>query len=248
MSKSLILAIEQIAEAQNNKYITHNDAIDALEAASNAIFTNAAAGAGPINLTENQATRNHVFKVSGGSANFNLVFPATINSVNAKRVFSVYNADTTYSVTVKASSGTGSTVIVKPGETALVYQSFEDMTPLARGIVTGVPYDIGAFIPDEPEDGGEVAKFVATRAIAFPDDFAGSVGHCATNPTSTAAFTIALNGSTIGSMSISTGGVFTFATTGGAVSMAAGDRLSFIAPSPQDATLTDVAFTLKGTR
>jgi hypothetical protein len=43
--------------------------------------------------------------------------------------------------------------------------------------------------------------------------------------------------------------VFTFMTTGGASqSFAPGDRLTITAPSPQDATLSDVAITLAGTR
>jgi len=248
MSKSPILAIEQIGENQNNKYLTHNDAIDILEAATNDVFVNAAVGAGPVTLTEAQATQYRLYKVSGGSAAFNLVFPATINAVNAKREFSVHNADTTYAVTVKASTGSGSTVVVAPGETAIVYQSYQDMYPLARGVIAGLPYDVGAFIPDKPENGGEVCKFIAVRDVSFPDDFAGSVGHCTTNPTATAAFTIAKNGVSIGSMSISTSGVFTFATTGGATSLVAGDRITITAPSPQDTTLADVAFTFKGTR
>jgi hypothetical protein len=248
MSASPILAIEEIAENQNNKYLTHNDAIAHLEATTNDIFTNASVGAGPVNLTESQATRYRVYVVSGGSAAFNLVFPATINGNNAKREFSVHNADTTYSVTVKPSTGTGATVVIGPGETALIYQSYQDMYALSRGVIAGSPYDVGAFIPDKPEDGGEVCKFVAVRSVAFADDFAGAKGRCSVNPTSSAVFTISKNGAGIGSMTINTSGVFSFATTGGAVSLVAGDYITLTAPTPQDATLADVAFTFKGTR
>lgn len=248
MTKSLILAIEEIGENQNNKYITHNDAVEALEASGNDIFTNAAVGAGPVTLSETQATRYFVYKVSGGSAAFDITFPATINSNNAKRVFSVYNADTTYVATVKASTGTGPTIAVAPGETAHILQSYQDMILLGKSTAVGQPYDVGAFIPDKPEDGGEVFKFIAVRPCTFADDFAGSKGHVSANPTATANFDIKKNGSSIGTLSVSTGGVVTFSTTGTTTSLVAADRLTLVAPTPQDATLTDLAFTFLGTR
>lgn len=248
MAKSTILAINQIAENQNNKYLTHNDAINALEASTNDIYVNAAVGAGPVALTEAQSTAYHVYRVSGGSAAFDVDFQATINGNNAKRVFAVHNADTTYAATVEASTGSGAVVVVQPGSTAIIYQSYQDMYALASNVISGLPYDVGAFIPEQPADGVEVFKFVATRPVSFPDDFAGSVGHCGVVPTSTAVFTITKNGATIGTISINTSGVLTFVTTGGGTDLVAGDRLAMSSPSPQDATLADVAFTFKGTR
>jgi hypothetical protein len=240
---SPILAIPEIAENQNNKYITHNNAIAWLEGAMNDILVKNAIGAGPVNLSEAEATKYFIYRLSGASAAFNLVFPAQINANNAKRVFAVRNEDSADSATVKASTGTGATVVLAPGETAIIFQSYEDMYSL--GVVNS--YDLAFYGSGKPGDGAEWGKYVATRAFKLFDQFAGSVGHCRVNPTATAAFDVQKNGSSIGSVSISTGGTFTFTTTGSALeSFAAGDRLTLVAPSPQDATLEDVSISFLG--
>lgn len=249
MSTSLILGVTEIGESQNNKYVTINNAIAALEQAHNKSVLNSAAGAGPVAWTEAQATRNYVFRVSGGSANFNVTFPSQINSVNAVRVFAVINEDSTYTATIKASSGTGADVDLLPGESGTFFQTFEDIYLISKGqSASSPPYDVGLYIPGQPGDGAEVFKFVAVRGVEWPDDFAGSYGHVGTNPASSAVFTIKKNGSTVGSISINTSGVFTFATTGAATSLVAGDRLTIEAPTPQDANLADVGFNLAGAR
>lgn len=85
--------------------------------------------------------------------------------------------------------------------------------------------------------------------VAFAANFAGSTGKCGTNPTASAVYTIQKNGTTVGTITISTSGTFTFATTGGTtVTCAASDELSIIAPATPDATLADVRFTVVGTR
>jgi len=114
---------------------------------------------------------------------------------------------------------------------------------------TAAPYDVAGGLPGMPGAGATVLIFTAVRAVAFPGNFSGSSGSVGTNPTSTAAYDVKKNGSSIGTISISTGGAFTFTTTSGtAKSLAAGDRLTVIAPGSQDATLADVSFTLAGTR
>jgi hypothetical protein len=92
--------------------------------------------------------------------------------------------------------------------------------------------------------------YLATMAhtINFAANFSGSYGTVGTNPTATAVFTVLNGATTIGTISISTSGVFTFATTSGTSKTAvAGDRLKITAPGTADATLADVAFTLAGT-
>ncbi len=115
--------------------------------------------------------------------------------------------------------------------------------------IVAAPYDIVCSLVGNPGASATVLIFTAVRAVNFPANLGGSYGTVGTNPTSTAAYDIKKNGSTIGAVSISTGGAFTFTTTSGAAkSLAAGDRLTIIAPSSQDATLSDVGFTLAGTR
>jgi hypothetical protein len=249
MSKSAILAINQIAETQNNKYLTHNDAVDILEESTNALFENAAVGAGPVTLTEVQATQYQVYKVSGGSAAFDLVFPSTINAVNAVRHATIWKADTTWAVTVKMSTGAGTTVTLTPGQSAVIQIDYEDVVAMFTGDTAQPPYDVGLYIPGTPGDGAEVFKFVAVRGVEWADDWAGSYGHIGVNPSDGAnVFTIKKNGSSVGSISISTGGVFTFATTGAETSLVAGDRLTIENQGTADSTAADIGFNLKGYR
>jgi len=110
-------------------------------------------------------------------------------------------------------------------------------------------YDLVSSFVGNPGDGATVMILTFTRSVTFAANFSGSQGTVGTNPTATATYTVNKNGSSVGTIQISTAGAFTFATSGGAaVSFAAGDRLTITAPSPQDATLADVGITLAGTR
>jgi len=137
-----------------------------------------------------------------------------------------------------ASSGGGSSL-------SLCRWSGSAWVPVAASTI----YDLVCSLVGKPGNGATVMIFTATRAVTFGANFSGSYGSVGANPAATAAYDIKKNGSTIGAVSISTGGVFTFTTTSGtAKSLAAGDRLTIAAPSPQDSTLTDVGFTLAGSR
>lgn len=250
MSATPILNINEVGEAQNNKYLTINNAINALAGATNDIFTEAAAGAGPVNLTDNEATRYFAYHFSGGSGAFNVVFPSVINTNNVKRIFNVVNDDATYSITVKASTGAGTTVVLAPGESAIIEQNYQDMTLLASGVTAVVvkPYDIAVFIPGLTTNAQLVARIVVLRAFEFADDFAGSDAVVGTNPTATATFTIKKNGSSVGTLDISTAGAPTFTTTGTTVSFVAGDTLEIESQATADATMADISISLFGER
>lgn len=247
MAESPILAIPQIEENQDNKHITANTAIALLEAAEEDQYVNAAVGAGADTLSEAEASQYILYKLSGLTGNQNLVFPDTINGQNVKRKFIVWNADATDTLTVKGTAA-GTTVAVPPGGVVWIAQTTADMKALTPLYTGTTPYDIGVFLPGQPDDGATVWAFKATRAFTMADDFAGSVYDNASNPASTAVFNVNLNGSGIGTISVNTSGVATFSTTGGAVSIAVGDVLELIAPSPQDGTLSDIAITFLGSR
>ncbi len=110
-------------------------------------------------------------------------------------------------------------------------------------------YDVAFYRATAPDVAGETQQvIVVARDIQFPADFAGSVGYVDTNPAATYTMSIKKNGVEIGTVSISTGGTFTFATasSGAAQTMNAGDRLEFVAPSgsPLEATIAGISFTL----
>lgn len=250
MATSNILNITQIAESQSNKYITHNDAIDALEQSSNSIHVNAAVGGGPEAITEAEAVRNGIFELSGGDNAFDMEMPATINAVNAKRFFSVNNLDTTYIITVKASSGSGATATLQPGERGIFYQDFEDVYLLAAPTsLVGPAYDIAFYFAGVPDGAAEMFKLTAARAFELPDEFVGSVGDSGVNPTVGTVLTVLKNGGSIGTITIATGGAFTFATAGSAAeTFAIGDEISVDNQATSDATTADINVTFKGTR
>lgn len=242
------LNITEIEQNQNNRYITHNNAIEALAAASNAKLAKTTVGSDPVNLTDDECTRYVLYVAeTGATGDFDFVFVGEIGVNDADRLF-VFRNETDHTATVK-SDGAGATVPVPPNSSCLIHQFHDDMVKLAESTgATSAPYDVGLFLPGQPDDNVECFVFTAVREVDFDDDFAGSTGFCGTNPASTAAFDILKNGSSIGSISISTTGVFTFSTTGGAVNLTVGDRLSLTTPSPQDASLSNVSIVFKGTR
>lgn len=248
MSVTQHLNITEVQQNQNNRYITINNGFEAVAAATNAKLSKVVSGVTPVTLNLTECTR-YVYYVaeSGASGPFDFIFLGEFDVNNAERLFVFKNA-TAYTATVKT-DGVGTTVAVPAGTTCLIHQAHDDMVKLTElADVVEHPYDVGLFLPGQPADNVTAFVFTAVRSITFPDDFAGSVGTCGTNPTSVAAFDVLKNGASVGSISISTAGVFTFATTGASLSLAAGDRLSLNTPTPQDATLANVSIVFKGTR
>jgi hypothetical protein len=110
-------------------------------------------------------------------------------------------------------------------------------------------YDVVVSFLAKPDAAGVISLVTYPRLVTFAANFAGSVGTVRANPTATATYTVKKNGTAIGTIVVSTAGVVTFTTSGGAAqAFAAGDRMTVEAPSPQDGTLADAAFTLAGTK
>jgi hypothetical protein len=117
----------------------------------------------------------------------------------------------------------------------------------AAGLFVMCHYLEGAPTASEPVWSMNVPTSITTAQ--FLANFAGSSGHCATNPTASAVYTLTQNGTSIGTCTISTSGTFSFATVGGtAKTLSGGDLLQVIAPSSVDATLASVNITWFGTR
>jgi len=110
------------------------------------------------------------------------------------------------------------------------------------------PYDVGSGFSDVPTTAQVLEVIMIARELVFPANFAGSVGDITTNPTGSFVIDVDDDGVTIGTITISTGGAFTFATTSGtAKTVAAGSKLEFIAPVSVDATAAGAVWTLLGT-
>src|SRR5687768_4133998 len=79
-----------------------------------------------------------------------------------------------------------------------------------RGRLSDIPapYDLPLSFSGTPDAGALIGKLVTVRAIEFEADFAGSAGHVGTNPAATFDIDVQDDGVSIGTISISTGGVF----------------------------------------
>lgn len=111
-------------------------------------------------------------------------------------------------------------------------------------------YRIGFFFTTPPTSSEVLALHVATDAFTFPANFASpdSKGAVGTNPAGSFVLDVQKNGVSIGTITISTGGAFTFATASGtSKSIAAGDVIKVVAPGSADASIANVAITLRGT-
>lgn len=155
--------------------------------------------------------------------------------------------DTAVTLTIVA-GGTGA-VAVGAGESALVRYDGENIVPVAASSTPGSgTADLGFYFPGGPPTSSQLLyKYVTPRAFTIPDDFAGARGHVGTNPTGSFVMTVSVAGSSVGTITVSTGGAFTFATTGGSVAVSAGERIEIAAPSGTDATVADIAVTMQVT-
>lgn len=97
----------------------------------------------------------------------------------------------------------------------------------------------------QPQPGQLVLIYTAAMAMTFPANFAGSYASAGAPPTSTAIYTVQINGNAVGTISFLSNGTVTFSTAG--FSLNPSDRLTITAPDPLDPTLTDVGITLLGT-
>jgi hypothetical protein len=107
------------------------------------------------------------------------------------------------------------------------------------------PYPVGWFFINPPYSGEVMLIHVAYRAWTLPASFTGSKGSCGVNPTSSFAMDVRKNGTSVGTITISTSGVVSF-TAASSVTFAAGDVLEVVAPATADPTVAKCGFTLLG--
>lgn len=114
------------------------------------------------------------------------------------------------------------------------------------GTTGSTPYRIGGFFTTTPGVSEVLFMHIFPVNVDFDDDFLGSVGDIDTNPTSSFVMDVSLNGSSVGTITISTGGAFSFVTSGAGLSATSGDVLKITGPSTPDASAAGAAFTLVG--
>jgi len=113
------------------------------------------------------------------------------------------------------------------------------------GAIQGPAYVAGSW-PGSPAASQSIERYIFATAVTFPAGLSGSYGACGTAATASATFTIAKNGSAVGTMDFAAGISAASFAMGSATTFAAGDVLTIAAPATPDATLANIAWTLAG--
>jgi hypothetical protein len=124
-------------------------------------------------------------------------------------------------------------------------------TPTASA--DGVPksfirYDLSTFATGKPAASEVLLDFACPIAFTLPIGFAGSVALAGTAPAAAVTFSVTKNGTQIGTINFALGATTATFTAASAVSFVVGDRIKLIAPATQDSALSDLTFTLAGSR
>lgn len=108
-------------------------------------------------------------------------------------------------------------------------------------------YRFGTFAVAAPAAGEILLLHVATDSFTIAANMVGCKVAIGANPTATFVVLVKKNGATIGTISISTAGVITMTTPGGAAeTVDPGDVVAIVAPASADATIASLVITLRG--
>jgi hypothetical protein len=112
-------------------------------------------------------------------------------------------------------------------------------------VATVGAYDIASMVSGKPSASSVLMRFKLPRSITIPANFAGSQSVAVTAGTvSSAVFTILKNGTSIGTFTFSVNGTTAAFSATSAISCTQGDVITITAPSSQNATLADIAWTI----
>lgn len=167
------------------------------------------------------------------------------NNILAGRI----TALTTTKMTI---GGTDGDVIVDDaaGETVVIAKWTTRRALLSEiGIGSGTSsYDMRFGFTTTPTTDQIIDTIMIGRDITLPANMTGSLGRVGVNPTATFDMLLKDDGTTIGTISVSTSGVFTFTTTSGTLkNIVAGSVLTLVAPTTVDATVENMTMTLLAT-
>jgi hypothetical protein len=170
MATTPILGITQVTPSQNNKEVTINDAIAALENATNAKLDVDFSAATTVLLSDSQTVSAFIFEATGATAASILELPTTINTNPVSRIFAVQNKSG-FELTVRFTGAPGDDVTIPNNETRLL--SASDGTDV---IVAAEPQSTVSFVSLNDTPGtftGQAGRFltanVAENALEFAD-------------------------------------------------------------------------------
>jgi hypothetical protein len=235
------LSLPQVTENQANPEVPINDATAKLGEALTEMF-GIDLTSGNVTVTSDQYRRNIHFRAhSVATGGRTVTFPAV------QRGLILFECDSANTNTIGLIVGS-TTLTLSPGRLYLVRTDGTTNDVTARDVGgTSEPMDIAAFIPGVMSNAQLLLRYMVLRAFSIPTNAAGSYVKSSANATADTTITFKKNGASFGTSTIPTGdddGAHTVTAT----SFAVGDILSIEGPATADATVADVAISLKGSR
>lgn len=251
-----ILGLTEVAAAQSQPHVPINEATRALEIFGQIIVITTLDTAPPVSAAEGDAYviadgatgdwaghDNEVAYYSGGAWLFltpriGWLAYSLYDTTNYR-----YNGNSPNGWAVDAGAGDASTI---PYDSTITIADALDalLADVLELRKIGIPYA-------QPGKPGDAATYniMIPHALEIPAGLANSFGYAGTTSTGSAVYNLHKNGgAAFGTVTFSTGNATPVFAAATATSFVAGDRLTIIAPTPQDATLADVGFTIYARR
>lgn len=169
MPTTPLLGITQVTASQNNKEVTINDAIEALENATNAKLEIDFTASNTVTLTDSQTRGAFIFEGVNATGAATLQIPTTINSNAVNRIITVRNASG-HALTVQFVGAPGTTVSVPDGETRLLAAMEGTDVIVAAEPATTVTF---VSLTDAPSSfSGQAGRFLTANAAENALEFA----------------------------------------------------------------------------
>lgn len=183
-----VLGFVEIADNQNNKEITHNDALLQIEEVLTAEFTISAA-VSPISLTTAALQQNQRFVFTGSPSG-----GCIVNLPNVPRAFIARNANDGAGP-ISLDSPTSGPVSIVPGEEALIWNQLgDDILLVASNRET-----LDGFIA-APGTNALIYGWSRNREIRADQNAVHWTGTCTTAPSGSTVYDLRRNNSSVGSL------------------------------------------------
>lgn len=220
------LNITEVTANQNQKEVTINNALTALDNAGNSSVDKSVT-AGDVTLTSTEFRGYVRFNATGTPGVSRILnVPASI-----KRIFAVTNnSDAT--VTVQVTGGAGDVAALAPTAGALFYSDGADIIALGAAAGAGSPIDFGFYIGGGVADEDRTWTFLVVRDFEIPAGMTLSQGYCAVQQTTggNVDITVEKNGSGVGTVRFPDSTSTATFIMASATSFTAGDRLTLHTP------------------
>lgn len=241
------LNLDQVTGNQNQKEVTINDQAGQLDAALTEVLAVPVDNTEAVTLTSTQFQRNMFFALEDAGSPPGSAITITVPAVQ-RGLFIVYNG-CAFDATVEITGQAETSPVVEAGGLALLSCDGTNVQQPAGGGGGGGGSGVlklGFQVPGKPDDGSMVARYIFLDSAAFDVNMAGSRAISSVAADLDSDFDLQKNGVSFGTMTFASGDDFATFVAASGPTFVAGDVLTIVAPSPQDADLEDVTIGLKG--